>query len=339
MRILHWGLLSTARINRAIIPPLRLSTRNRLLAVASRSQETAQAYAHEWHIPRAYGSYEALLDDPEIDVIYNPLPNHLHKEWTIRAMAAGKHVLCEKPMVLTTRELYPLLHLASQKQKILMPAWMYRFHPQWQKLKEMLSQNLIGKIQLINIHISYESKERTNIRFNKSLGGGVLNDIGCYALSALSFLFESFPLSLACTGLVDKITGVDTLTTGVLSYSDFQATFTVCMEMYRSQRLRIFGTHGMIDMEYPFNPPLDNATHLFLFSSQGEKTLSFSPFNPYTEEWKVFLQSMEKPHLPLSPKEMLKETFLLEQCQQALHKKKTILLNIPSQWKKCPWHK
>ncbi len=336
----HIGLIgASSHLVKRILPSLQEIPDISVDAIASRDVHKAKEIAKMWNIPLIYTRYEDLLDNPDIDGVYISTPPALHALWIKKALSKNKHVLCEKPMVLTTRELYPLLHLASQKQKILMPAWMYRFHPQWQKLKEMLSQNLIGKIQLINIHISYESKERTNIRFNKSLGGGVLNDIGCYALSALSFLFESFPLSLACTGLVDKITGVDTLTTGVLSYSDFQATFTVCMEMYRSQRLRIFGTHGMIDMEYPFNPPLDNATHLFLFSSQGEKTLSFSPFNPYTEEWKVFLQSMEKPHLPLSPKEMLKETFLLEQCQQALHKKKTILLNIPSQWKKCPWHK
>ncbi|MFN3659823.1 MAG: Gfo/Idh/MocA family protein, partial [Brevinematales bacterium] len=186
------------------------------------------------------------------------------------------------------RELYPLFRLAAKKQKILMPAWMYRFHPQWQKLKEILSQNLIGKIQFIDIFISYEAKEKNNIRYKKSLGGGVLNDIGCYALSALSLLFEDFPLSLTRTSHLDKKTNVDILTTGVFFYPNFQATFTVCMEMYRYQRLRIFGSHGMIDLKYPFNSPQDNDTHFFLFSSEGEKPFLF-PLSIHTSKSGKFL--------------------------------------------------
>lgn len=331
----HIGLIgASSHLVKRILPSLQGIPEISIDAIASRDTEKAKEIAKTWNIPIIYNRYEDLLENPTIDGVYISTPPALHATWIKKALSKDKHVLCEKPLVLTHRELYPLLDLASKKQKVLMPAWMYRFHPQWPQLKNLLSQKAIGDIRLINIHISYEAKDKNNIRYNKSLGGGVLNDIGCYALSALSFLFETFPFSLTCSSLSDKKTQVDILTTGTLFYPDFQTTFTVCMEMYRSQRLRIFGTHGMIEMEYPFNPPQDNETKIFLFSQTGDKTFSFPPFNPYTEEWKVFIQSMQNSTYPISQAEMFKETFLLEQCRQAIHTKKTIHLKIPSQLQK-----
>ncbi len=148
-KILRWGLLSTARINNALIPPFRASKRNRLMAVASRSQSTADVYAREWKIPRALGSYEALLNDPEIDVIYNPLPNSLHAEWTIKALRAGKHVLCEKPMALTLAEMDAIKVRQKNLDRVAMEAFMYRHHPQTLKVKELVADGSLGKLQLI----------------------------------------------------------------------------------------------------------------------------------------------------------------------------------------------
>ncbi len=152
---LKWGLLSTAHINRALIPVLQASKRNELAAVASRSQSTADAYAGEWRIPRAHGSYEALLADPEIDVIYNSLPNHLHAEWTIKALQAGKHVLCEKPMALTVDELNRMEAASKHSGKVLAEAFMYRHHPQTLKVKELVDSGALGDLQLIKgrLHI------------------------------------------------------------------------------------------------------------------------------------------------------------------------------------------
>ena len=143
-QIVRWGLLSTAQINRALIPPLRTSERNQLSAVASRSMEQAESYAREWDIPRAHGSYEALLEDPEVDVIYNPLPNHLHAEWTIKALRAGKHVLCEKPLVLSLREVDDIAQAAKDTGKIVAEAFMYRHHPQTLKVKEIVDSGVLG---------------------------------------------------------------------------------------------------------------------------------------------------------------------------------------------------
>ena len=180
---LRWGILSTAGINRALLPPLRHSKRNTLLAVASRSQAKADAYAHEKKVKRAYGTYEALLADPEIDVIYNPLPNHLHAEWTIKAIQAGKHVLCEKPLALTLAEVDAIQAAASQYHKVVAEAFVYRTHPMAHKVKELIDTGKLGKIRLVRGSFTYSEPSPINIRMQPEMGGGGLWDIGCYPLS------------------------------------------------------------------------------------------------------------------------------------------------------------
>ena len=180
---LRWGLLSTARINKALIPPLRLSKRNTLLAVASRSQEKADAYAREQKIKRAYGSYEALLADPEIDVIYNPLPNHLHAEWSIKAVEAGKHVLCEKPLALSLAEVDAMAAAAGKTGKIIAEAFAYRAHPHMRKVKEIVNSGKLGKIKMVHGSFTFVMTKQDDIRWDPDMGGGALWDIGCYPLS------------------------------------------------------------------------------------------------------------------------------------------------------------
>ena len=179
--ILRWGLLSTARINSSLIPPLRASKRNRLMAVASRSQSAADAYAREWKIPRALGSYEALLNDPEIDVIYNPLPNSLHAEWTIKALRAGKHVLCEKPMALTLAELDAMAEAAKELGRVLAEAFMYRHHPQTLKAKELVADGSLGKLQLIKGSFTFVLTHEGDVRTRQSIGGR--KHLGSWVLS------------------------------------------------------------------------------------------------------------------------------------------------------------
>ncbi|HSQ40231.1 MAG TPA: Gfo/Idh/MocA family oxidoreductase [Anaerolineales bacterium] len=182
-RALNWGLLSTARINRALIAPLNASPRTCLLAVASRSQASADAFAREWKIPRAHGSYESLLADPDIDVIYNPLPNHLHAEWTIKALRAGKHVLCEKPFALSLAEVDAMTAAAKETGKVLAEAFMYRHHPQTLKVKELVDSGALGKLQLIKGAFTYTFTREGNFRGIKEMGGGSLWDVGCYPIS------------------------------------------------------------------------------------------------------------------------------------------------------------
>src|SRR5687767_6482453 len=169
-KILHWGLLSTARINRSLIPPLRASKRNQLVAVGSRAQDSADKYAQEWKIPRAHGSYEALLADPEIDVIYNPLPNHLHAEWTIKAVEAGKHVLCEKPLALNVEEVDAIQSAARKHGRIVMEAFMYRHHPQTLKVQELVKNGSLGTLKLIRGSFSYVLSREGDVRLKPEMG-------------------------------------------------------------------------------------------------------------------------------------------------------------------------
>jgi D-xylose 1-dehydrogenase (NADP+, D-xylono-1,5-lactone-forming) len=177
-KILNWGLLSTANINRALITPLRASKRNHLLAVASRSQESADVYASERKIPRAHGSYEALLSDPEIDVIYISLPNHLHAEWTIKAVAAGKHVLCEKPLALNVHEVDAVKTAAQKHGRVVAEAFMYRHHPQTLKVQEIVKSGSLGTVKLIRGSFSFVISRKDDIRLlDPAMGGGSIWDI------------------------------------------------------------------------------------------------------------------------------------------------------------------
>ena len=195
-KILNWGLLSTAKINRALIKPLRASKRTRLLAVASRSISSAESYAREWNIPRAHGSYEALLADPEIDVIYNSLPNQLHAEWTIKALHAGKHVLCEKPFALTLAEVDAMSQAAHETGKVLAEAFMYRHHAQTLKVKEIVESGVLGKVQLIKGAFTFTLTREGNYRWMEEMGGGSIWDVGCYPISYARMIAGAEPVEV-----------------------------------------------------------------------------------------------------------------------------------------------
>src|SRR5215208_6647003 len=181
-KILNWGLLSTARINNALIPPLKASKRNHLLAVASRSQGSADAYAKGKKISRAHGSYEAMLADPEIDVVYISLPNHLHAEWSIKAVAAGKHVLCEKPLALSPEEVEAIKEAARKHGRVVMEAFMYRHHPQTLKVQELVKEGSLGSLKLIRGSFSFLLAREEDVRLDPAMGGGSIWDLGCYPI-------------------------------------------------------------------------------------------------------------------------------------------------------------
>ena len=185
---IRWGLLSTARINRALIPPIKSLPRHSLRAVASRDAARAKAYAAEWDIPVAYGSYDALLADPEIDAIYNPLPNGLHAEWTIRAAQAGKHVLCEKPLALSVAEVDRIADAAAAHDVVVTEAFMYRHHPQTMQLKELLESGTIGDVLVIRGAFTFTLTRPGDVRFDAGMGGGSLWDVGCYPVSMARYL-------------------------------------------------------------------------------------------------------------------------------------------------------
>ncbi len=252
-KTLRWGLLSTARINKALIPSLQLSKRNRLLAVASRSQEKADAYASAQKIKRAYGSYEALLADPEIDVIYNPLPNHLHAEWTIKALEAGKHVLCEKPLALSLAEVDAMAAAAGNHGRLVAEAFAYRAHPHMRKVKEIIDSGKLGKVKLVHGSFTFVMTNQEDIRWNPEMGGGGLWDIGCYPLSFTRLALESEPQEVF-GWQVTSPGGVDETFSAQLRFpGDIYAQLDCSFKIPSHEFMEIVGDEGTLSIPQPFN--------------------------------------------------------------------------------------
>jgi predicted dehydrogenase len=251
---LRWGLLSTARINRAVIPPIRASEQSELKAVASRDIVKAKDYAREWHIPHAYGAYEELLADDNIDVIYNSLPNHLHAEWSIRAAEAGKHVLCEKPLALSLDEVDRVRAAARQNSVIIAEAFMYRHHPQTLKVLELIKQETIGELLLIKGAFTFNLDRPDDVRWVAEWGGGSIWDVGCYPISFARFIANAEPVEVF-GWQVTGASGVDAVFSGQLRFASgllaqfdcgFRAPYRTAMEMV--------GTTGAIELGSPFKP-------------------------------------------------------------------------------------
>jgi len=260
----HWGVISTANIGlQKVIPGIQRSVNGRVAAIASRDLNKAKLAAESLGIERAYGSYDELLADPDIEFIYNPLPNDQHVEVTLAAARAGKHVLCEKPIGMNTADVARLSELPDNIR--VMEAFMVRFHPQWLRCRDLLRSGAVGTPMAIQVTFSYFNDNPDNIRNKPENGGGALMDIGCYAIVAGRFCFESDPKRVI--GLIDHDPkfGTDRLTSGLMDFSDGrQLTFTVSTQAVPYQRIQILGTKGRLEIEIPFNAPQGAATKLFI---------------------------------------------------------------------------
>ncbi len=291
---IKWGILSTAKIGREkVIPALQNSRNCEVTAIASRNLEKANQTASALNIPVAYGSYEELIRDPNIDVIYIPLPNHLHFDYTIAALKAGKHVLCEKPIALNQREARLINKEAAKYPELkIMEAFMYKFHPQWVKAKELVQKGIIGVIKNINTQFSYYNVDANNIRNKSDVGGGALMDIGCYCISFPRFLLDKEPLSVVGNRIFDPIFKTDILTSGILFFEDdITANFTCSTKMFPYQRTNIIGETGRIDIDLPCNAPLDTPTKITIYTSNGEETLFFEA-NQYVLQCEAFADAI-----------------------------------------------
>ena len=260
-----WGVLGTSRIGwEKVIPAMQKSGRCEIRAIASRAQASADAAAQRSGIPVAYGSYEALLADPQIEAVYNPLPNHLHMPLTLQALRAGKHVLCEKPFALEAAEIEPLR--AAAGKLFVMEAFMVRFHPQWQRARELIRSGAIGTPQTVQVFFSYFNADPANIRNRSDIGGGgALYDIGCYAVVAGRFMFEAEPTRAIALVDRDPVLGTDRTTSGLLDFgAGRRLDFTVSTQSLRYQRLHIVGTTGRIEILIPFNAPQGEATRILV---------------------------------------------------------------------------
>jgi len=267
-RRLRWGVLSTAGIAREKwIPGVRRAPEQRgeVVAIASRDEAVARAVATELEIPRAHGSYEALLADPDVDAVYIPLPNHRHLEWTIAAARAGKHVLCEKPLALTAADAEQMVGACEQAGVVLMEAFMYRLHPSWIAVREMLAAGRIGRLQAVQSWFSYYNDDPRNIRNIADAGGGALYDIGCYSVNLSRMLFGAEPERVEAAIVRDPDMEIDVITSALLVFpGGGQATFTCSTRSESDQRVHIVGTEGLISIGIPFNIPPDRPTHVFV---------------------------------------------------------------------------
>src|SRR6266852_3690238 len=290
----RWGVLSTAAIGvKKVIPAMQKGEWSEVTAIASRDIHKAEAVAQALGIARAYGSYEELLADPQIEAIYNPLPNQLHVPWSIKAAEAGKHVLCEKPLSLTVAEAKTLLAVEERTGVKMGEAFMVRTHPQWLRARELVASGRIGALRSIIGFFSYFNVNPKNIRNIVECGGGALMDIGCYPINTSRFLFGEEPLRVSSLLEKDPTFQTDRLTSALLEFPSGHAMFTCSTQLVPYQRMQLLGTKGRIEIEVPFNAPNDRPCRILIddgldLFGGGVNTESFPICDQYTIQGDVF---------------------------------------------------
>ena len=294
----QWGVLSTANIGvQKVLPAMQRSERCEIAAIASRDLATAQAIAAKLGIPKAYGSYEELLTDPEIEAVYNPLPNHFHVPWTVKAAEAGKHVLCEKPISMTVAEGKELLAVQKRTGKLIEEAFMVRTHPQWEKAIEIAQSGRLGTVRAVQGFFSYHNVDPQNIRNIREYGGGGLMDIGCYLIYTSRIMFGQNPTRVVGVIEEDPKMQTDVLTSGLLDFPSGQATFTCSTQLVPYQRVQVFGTKARLEVVIPFNAPpnraclirVDDGSDLFGGSAE---TIEFPVCDQYSIQGDRFAASI-----------------------------------------------
>lgn len=308
MNPVRWGILSTAKIGlQKVIPAMQRSETCEIRAIASRDLAAAQSAARDLGIPVAYGSYDELLTDSEIEAIYNPLPNHLHVPLSIRAAEAGKHVLCEKPIALDANEASKLVEARDRAGVLIQEAFMVRYHPQWLRVRELVRNGRIGTLRSVQGFFSYNNRDPKNIRNIADIGGGGLYDIGCYPITGARFVFEGEPSRVM--GLIERDPewGIDRLTSAILEFAGGHATFTCSTQIVPYQRIHFFGTSGRIEIEIPFNAPPDRPCRIFIADGKqlgdaGVQVEELPTTDQYTAQGEVFsaaIRSGEALEFPL----------------------------------------
>lgn len=297
---IRWGILSTANIGRkAMIPALKESPLAEVIAVSSRTAENAQSCADDLGIPKAYEGYQTLLDDPQIEAVYNPLPNHLHKEWTIRAAEAGKHILCEKPLGLNPEECHEMIAAARDNGVQLMEAFMYRYHPRILAARQMLRSGVIGEVKTIETAFCFKLKNKDDIRYQPDMGGGALMDVGCYCVNVSRLMAGREPVAVQARAHWAS-TGVDDQLTGILDFGDgLMAHFDCALNQERRERCILAGTEGYLELPNTFVPGVgESLIHAALSGRPAEKgndtsrVHTFPAVNSYRLVAEDFMQSI-----------------------------------------------
>jgi predicted dehydrogenase len=315
----RWGVLSTANIGlRKVLPAMQRGEFTTVTAIASRNLAKAKEAAAALEIPTAYGSYEELVADPNVDAIYNPLPNQLHVPWTIEAAEAGKHVLCEKPISLTVAEAETLLAVRERTGVKIGEAFMVRSHPQWLRMRALIDEGRIGQLRAVMGCFSYFNVDPANIRNHEEYGGGALLDIGCYLIQAARYSFGQEPSRVVASIDRDPQMHVDRLTSALLEFEGGQAIFTCSTQLIAYQRLQFFGTKGRIEIEIPFNAPKDRPTRIFLdgngdLSGSGITTEEFAICDQYTLQGDEFSKAiLNDTEVPVPLEEAIRNMRVIE---------------------------
>lgn len=315
-----WGVLGTADIAvQKVIPGMRGCDLSRVDAIASRAPDKAARTAEELGIPRHHGSYEALLGDPDIEAVYIPLPNHLHAQWTLAAAAAGKHVLCEKPLAMSSADARRMIDGCESAGVKLMEAFMYRLHPMWAEVRRLIGEGAIGELLAIQSFFSYHNVDASDIRNIREFGGGALYDIGCYPVNVARMLFGSEPTAVKASIRRDEAFGTDVVTSAVLDFDGRHATFTVSTQLEDDQRVAIHGTTGRLVVEIPFNIPPDRSTRILHYSG-GDPPLEphveiheISPADQYGVQADAFSRAVrEDTPVPTPPEDAVANLQVME---------------------------
>jgi predicted dehydrogenase len=299
-RKVKWGVLGAASIAvRKVIPGMQKGAWSEVAAIASRDLNKARAAAAALKIEKAYGSYEELLSDPEIEAVYNPLPNHLHVPWSIKAAEAGKHVLCEKPIALNAAEARTLLAVRERTGVKIGEAFMVKTHPQWLRTRELIREGRIGELCAIVGVFSYFNRNAENVRHKPEWGGGGLLDIGCYPITTSRFMFGAEPLRLSGVVERDPDFGTDRLASAILEFSGGQSIFTCGTQIVPYQRMQFLGTKGRIEIEIPFNAPIDQPTRIFIddgsdVGGAGIRAETIAACDQYTIQGDVFSRAIRE---------------------------------------------
>ena len=294
MRKIRWGVISTASIALVeVLPAMQKGDHTQVVAITSRNLEKAQEAARQLGIPKAYGSYAELLADPEIEAVHIPLPNHLHVPWSIKALEAGKHVLCEKPLGLDAGDARRLLEASRRYPRLkVMEAFMYRYHPQWKLAQQLIKNGEIGDLHSIHTFFNYYLPDPANIRNMVDIGGGGLLDVGCYAVSLSRLIFESEPVRTFAAMQLDPQFKTDRLATGILEFEKGIATFTCATQLFDFQRVNLMGTLGHVELEIPFNPPLDKPSRLSLHNTSGRREFELDICDQFTLQGDLFSKAI-----------------------------------------------
>ena len=295
MAKIRWGILSTAKIGTLkVIPGMQRGEFCDVVAIASRDANRAKQTADALGIAKSYGSYEELLADADVDAIYNPLPNHLHVPWSIKALEAGKHVLCEKPIGLSAEEGQQLVEAGARfpRQK-LMEAFMYRHHPQWQRARQLVQRGDVGELRTIQSFFSYHNVDAANIRNRADIGGGGgLMDIGCYNISLSRFIFDAEPQRVLGIVEYDPTFEIDRLASGIMEFEGGTSSFTCGTQLVPYQRVNIFGTTGRVEIEIPFNAPPDKPCRLWHQQGEAVAEITFDICDQYTIQGDLFARAI-----------------------------------------------